>query len=210
MDVRNAQILAMANAPELRPEQLAPGHPRPTLGNRAVADVFEPGSTNKVITAAAALEAGVVTPETRRSRSRTTSSAPDRVLHDAHPHAAGAADLRRRRGQVQQRRHDHGRAARSAAERLYDMLKSFGFGAQPAAACPARRPACCPTTRTGRAASSCTIAYGQGVSVTALQMASVYRPSPTAASGSTPQIVARHDRRATAGSYRPRRRRGPG
>lgn len=63
MDVRTADVVAIANAPELdlRNWREAPQH---RYLNRAASDVFEPGSTNKVITAAAALEAGVVEPDT--------------------------------------------------------------------------------------------------------------------------------------------------
>src|SRR5690606_27457783 len=60
MEVRTGRIVAMANAPEpdLNNWQDVPPEQR---ANRAVSEVFEPGSTNKVITAAAAIEAGVVT-----------------------------------------------------------------------------------------------------------------------------------------------------
>ena len=64
IDVRTGDILAMATVDgetAERPRAPAPSSQR----NRAVTDVFEPGSTNKVVTIAAALEAGLVTPETR-------------------------------------------------------------------------------------------------------------------------------------------------
>ena len=63
MDVRTAQVIAMANAPELDLNNWRKA-PASDYVNRAAAEVFEPGSTNKVITAAAAMEAGGVTPDT--------------------------------------------------------------------------------------------------------------------------------------------------
>ncbi|MEV4896016.1 penicillin-binding transpeptidase domain-containing protein, partial [Nonomuraea sp. NPDC055795] len=63
MDVKTAQIVAMANAPELDLNNWRQA-PQENYINRAAADVFEPGSTNKVITAAAALESGAVRPTT--------------------------------------------------------------------------------------------------------------------------------------------------
>jgi cell division protein FtsI (penicillin-binding protein 3) len=74
----------MANAPELDLNnwQKAPDR---SFVNRAVAEVFEPGSTNKVITAAAAIEAGAVTPETTFKVADHIRCA-DQTLKDSHPH----------------------------------------------------------------------------------------------------------------------------
>ncbi|HJW63547.1 MAG TPA: penicillin-binding transpeptidase domain-containing protein, partial [Actinomycetes bacterium] len=63
LNPRNGEVLAMANAPTFDPNRIAGSRPE-ARKNRAVADVFEPGSTNKTLTAAAALQHGVVTPET--------------------------------------------------------------------------------------------------------------------------------------------------
>jgi cell division protein FtsI (penicillin-binding protein 3) len=63
LDPRNGEILAMVNLPSFDPEDRAIAVPR-VVRNRAVTDVFEPGSTQKLVTIAAALEAGVVEPST--------------------------------------------------------------------------------------------------------------------------------------------------
>ncbi len=92
MDVRTAQIVAMANAPELDLNNWRKA-PQSHYVNKAAADVFEPGSTNKVITAAAALEAGEVTPDTVfqvPDRIRCT----DQVLRDAHAHKTESMTFR--------------------------------------------------------------------------------------------------------------------
>src|ERR671937_267188 len=64
MDPRTGEVLALANMPTFDPNRFA-GSSAEDRKNRAVTDVFEPGSTNKTLTAAAALEHGVVTPQTR-------------------------------------------------------------------------------------------------------------------------------------------------
>src|SRR5207248_10201779 len=61
MDSRTGDILAMATYPWFDPNRFAEADPD-TLRNRAVTDLYEPGSANKVITAAAALETGVIRP----------------------------------------------------------------------------------------------------------------------------------------------------
>src|SRR5215217_1378966 len=63
MSPRTGEILALANVPTFDPNRIARSKPD-ARKNRAIADVFEPGSTNKTITAAAALQHGVVTPRT--------------------------------------------------------------------------------------------------------------------------------------------------
>jgi cell division protein FtsI (penicillin-binding protein 3) len=80
MDPKTGEILAMANL------SITPDGPRPTSDNRAVTAVFEPGSVNKVITVAGALEQGIVGPD-------TTFDVPDHLQvsthrfsdHDPHP-----------------------------------------------------------------------------------------------------------------------------
>ena len=63
IDPETGEILAMANLPSFDPTDRA-GVPVDALRNRAVTDVFEPGSTQKLVTIAGALEAGVVAPAT--------------------------------------------------------------------------------------------------------------------------------------------------
>jgi len=63
MDVRTGEILALATAPDFDPNTVTQSLPEERR-NRAVTDIFEPGSTGKVITAAAAINEGAVTPLT--------------------------------------------------------------------------------------------------------------------------------------------------
>ncbi|MFC4536475.1 peptidoglycan D,D-transpeptidase FtsI family protein [Sphaerisporangium dianthi] len=185
MDVRTGQVVAMANAPEV---DLNEWQRTPSLGNRAVSEVFEPGSTNKVITAAAALEAGAVRPETVFEVADKYRCA-DRLLSDAHPHApesltfTGIIAESSNVGTIMV-------ADRVGDQPLYNMLKSFGFGAKTGSGLYGEEAGLLPKREAWSGSQRCTIAFGQGVSVTALQMASVYQTIANGGVRITPQIVA--------------------
>ncbi|KAA9380166.1 penicillin-binding protein 2 [Microbispora cellulosiformans] len=187
MDVLTGRILAMANAPQadLNDWQSAPAEDR---ANRAVSEIFEPGSTNKVITAAAAMEAGVVTPDTV-FRVPDHIQCADRQLKDAHPHApesmtfTGVLAESSNVGTIMA-------AEKISSQRLYDMFRSFGFGASSGSRVPGEQDGLLPRWETWSGSQRCTIAYGQGISVTALQMASVYQTIANGGVRVTPSIVA--------------------
>ncbi|HLU73175.1 MAG TPA: penicillin-binding protein 2 [Nonomuraea sp.] len=187
MDVRTADVVAIANAPELdlRNWREAPQH---RYLNRAASDVFEPGSTNKVITAAAALEAGVVEPDTV-FHVKDRIQCYDRVLHDAHPHPP--EDMTFSEAMAQSSNVATVMAARRVGSKnLYEMLKAFGFGAKPGGGMPGAGAGLLPSHDKWSGSQACTIAYGQGVSVTALQLASVYQTIANGGVRIEPRIVA--------------------
>ncbi|WP_345574870.1 penicillin-binding protein 2, partial [Nonomuraea rosea] len=187
MDVRTAQIIAMANGPELDLNNWRKA-PASDYVNKAASDVFEPGSTNKVITAAAALEAGAVNPDTVFQVPDNIRCA-DRVLRDAHAHKAESMTFRQ--AVAQSSNVATIMAARKVgSERLYGMLKAFGFGTTPGGGVPSAEAGLLPDYKSWSGSQSCTVAYGQGVSVTALQMASVYQTIANGGVKVEPQIVA--------------------
>ncbi|UBU16905.1 serine hydrolase [Nonomuraea gerenzanensis] len=187
MDVRTAQIVAMANAPELDLNNWRKA-PESRYVNKAAADVFEPGSTNKVITAAAALEAKAVTPDTVYQVPDRIRCA-DQVLRDAHAHKVEALTFRQ--AMAQSSNVATVMAARKVgSQKLYEMLKAFGFGTTPGGGVPSAEAGLLPDYRKWSGSQSCTVAYGQGVSVTALQMASVYQTIANGGVKIEPQIVA--------------------
>ncbi|PZG34339.1 peptidoglycan glycosyltransferase [Spongiactinospora gelatinilytica] len=187
MDVRNGHILGMANAPELDLNNWQKT-PQDAWINRAVAEVFEPGSTGKVITAAAALEAGAVRPESVFSVQDSIRCA-DRVLHDSHPHKpekltfSGIVATSSNVGTIMA-------AQKIGNQALHKKLLDFGFGVKPGSGLPGEEAGLLPGWQKWSGSQGCTIAYGQGVSVTALQMASVYQTIANGGVRITPQIVA--------------------
>nr|BFE88902.1 hypothetical protein GCM10020093_115030 [Planobispora longispora] len=153
-----------------------------------MADVFEPGSTNKVITAAAALESGAVRPETVFTVKDEIRCA-DRVLRDSHPHPterltfSGVVATSSNVGTILA-------AQKVGDRRLHDMLRRFGFGSKPGAGFYGEEAGLLPSWQNWSGSQRCTIAYGQGVSVTALQTASVYQTIANGGIRVAPSIVA--------------------
>ncbi|MEV0419816.1 penicillin-binding transpeptidase domain-containing protein [Streptosporangium canum] len=187
IDVPTGQVVAMANAPELDLKNWEKTAPEDWV-NRSVTDVFEPGSTNKVITAAAALESGAVRPETVFKVPDNITCA-DRVLRDSHPHPverltfSGVVATSSNVGTILA-------SQRVGDEKLHAMLERFGFGAKPGTGLLGEEAGLLPDWRKWSGSQRCTIAYGQGVSVTALQTASVYQTIANGGVRVTPQIVA--------------------
>ncbi|GIH68220.1 peptidoglycan D,D-transpeptidase FtsI family protein [Sphaerimonospora thailandensis] len=187
IDVPTGRIVAMANAPEVdltHWQDSPPGDRR----NRAVSEVFEPGSTNKVITAAAAIESGTVRSDTV-FRVPDSIQCADRRLKDAHPHPpesltfAGIIAESSNVGTIMA-------AERISSQRLYDMFRAFGFGARSGVGLPGEEAGLLPGWQGWSGSQRCTIAYGQGISVTALQIASVYQTIANGGVRVTPTIVA--------------------
>ncbi|WP_245647326.1 peptidoglycan D,D-transpeptidase FtsI family protein [Microtetraspora niveoalba] len=187
MDIKTGHILAMANSPgvDLNRWDAVPAENR---SNRAVSEVFEPGSTNKVITAAAAIEHAGVTPNTV-FRVPDQIQCADRTLKDAHTHPperltfTGIIAESSNVGTIL--------AARKLSDqRLYDTIRAFGFGSTSGSGLPGEEAGLLPDWRTWSGSQRCTVAYGQGVSVTALQMASVYQTIANGGVRVTPSLIA--------------------
>ncbi|GAA2909229.1 cell division protein FtsI [Streptosporangium fragile] len=187
LDVQTGQVIAMANAPELDLKNWEKT-PQEDWVNRSVTEVFEPGSTNKVITAAAALESGAVRPGTVFTVPDRIRCA-DQVLKDAHPHAterltfSGVVATSSNVGTILA-------AQKIGDQKLHSMLQRFGFGTKPGSGLPGEEAGLLPDWKTWSGSQRCTVSYGQGVSVTALQTASVYQTIANGGVRVTPQIVA--------------------
>lgn len=187
MDPQTGDILAMANAPTFDPNDLA-GVDAGALVNRAVTDTWEPGSVNKTITAGAALEAGVVTPE-ERFRVAATRTIDGYVIHDAEPHATEAMTL----GDIIAHSSNVGIsqvADRVGNERLRRTFSDFGFDAPTGVGFPGEAAGLMPPDDAWSAdITRATVSFGAGVAVSPLQMATVYA---TIANGGTyvpPRLV---------------------
>jgi cell division protein FtsI (penicillin-binding protein 3) len=187
MDPRSGQILAMAAAPGFDPNNLASANPR-NLGNRVVDEAFEPGSTNKVITAAAAMEKGGVTPNTvftvpyqiRRS---------DRTFHDSHPHPTERLTF----GGVLATSSNIGTimaSERISPQTLYQSLRDFGFGRPTGVKLPGETPGLLGSPSQWSGTDRYPIAFGQTVSANALQLASVYATIANGGVRVTPTVIA--------------------
>jgi cell division protein FtsI (penicillin-binding protein 3) len=172
MSPRTGEILAMANVPTFDPNQVGRSRPE-ARKNRAVEDMFEPGSTNKTITAAAALEHGVRTPKTETIVPDSLPLCPEKTFHDSHSHPPELmtfADIVAKSSNVGtiMTARDLGR------DRLYQAQVDFGYGRRSGVDLPGESPGILRPPQSWYCTDLGTNAIGQGVAVTVLQMASVY------------------------------------
>ena len=170
LDARNGEVLALANYPSYNPNNRETRDPA-RYRNRAVTDLFEPGSTLKPFTAAAALAAGLYTPDT------VVQTAPGRLevgrhtIHDAHPNGALTV------AQVIQKSSNVGAAKIALSlpkEKLWAMLSGVGFGTLPQSALPGEVAGRLRGYSTWKPIEQATMSYGHGISVSLLQLARAY------------------------------------
>lgn len=166
MEPTTGEILAMANFPFFNPNAFT----RYNTGqrrNRAITDAFEPGSTLKIFSAAAAIESGILTPHNIFYCENGKYRLGKQTIHDTKPY--GWLSLQR----IVKYSSNIGSAKVAEAvgpKVLYEMLTRFGFGQKTGIDCPGEA--------TGRLAhhskwtpfDTAAIAFGQGMSVSALQL----------------------------------------
>ncbi len=167
MEPRTGAILAMALNPRFDPNRrggLRPEHWR----NRALTDVYDPGSTMKIFLAAAAIEEGVVTPRTlvygEEGRIRVAKT----FIHDHDP--SGWMTF----AQVIERSSNVGAVKISQAlggERYYRYLKEFGFGSRTQIDLPGESRGLLPALDQWDPRTLASLSIGQGLSVTSIQLA---------------------------------------
>ncbi len=170
MDPRSGEVLAMATAPTFDANK--PGSGPPGSLNPAVSDVYEPGSVNKVITVSGALQEGVVTPGTPVTIPPQLRLV-GHTFHDAEQHGtehltvAGVLAKSSNIGTIKI-------SQRLGKAKLHDYLRAYGFGELTGVGLLGESRGILPPTDQWSASQQYTIPFGQGVSVTALQVASVY------------------------------------
>ncbi|MGM0817774.1 MAG: peptidoglycan D,D-transpeptidase FtsI family protein [Actinomycetota bacterium] len=186
LDVDSGEILAMASQPGYDPADIgqASAYER---RNRAVTDVFEPGSVNKAITLAAAIEEGVVDPADTLEVP-TTITVGGKAFSDATARAAGPLTVE----EVMARSSNVGTiqiAERLDDDALLEHLGGFGLGAPSGADFPGESGGIVPALEGWSATTKPTIAIGQGVSGTLLQTAGVFQTIANGGERVEPRIV---------------------
>jgi cell division protein FtsI (penicillin-binding protein 3) len=171
MDPRNGQLLALAAAPGFNPNDVASANPA-NLGDPAVGDVYEPGSVNKVITMSAGLQDKVVTPTSRFIIPNSLSIA-GTPFHDAESHGTEKLTLTG----ILAKSSNIGAikvAERLGAQRLDHYLLAYGFGRPTGVGLPGESGGLLPGLSAWSGTTLPTVSFGQGIGVTAIQVASVY------------------------------------
>lgn len=170
LDVTTGEILALANLPSYNPNNRGQFDPKRTR-NRVVTDLFEPGSTLKPFTAAAALEAGAVSPESVIQTAPGHLTIGKRTIHDAHPQGALTV------AQVIQRSSNIGAAKIALGlppETLWSLFHRVGFGTPPRTEFPGEVSGRLRAYASWRPIEQATMSYGHGISVSLLQLARAY------------------------------------
>jgi len=184
LDARTGEILAMANTPGFNPNSRAT-FTSDRLRNRAVTDTFEPGSTMKPLFVAAALDAGVVRPNTVIDTGPGWFIVGDKRITDTHP--KGVLTL----GQAIQVSSNVAVAKIALeirGEDYWRLLSRAGIGAQPKSGLPGEVSGRLRPYDTWRPIEKATMSYGHGLSLSLLQLAHAY--TAFANDGIKPQLTA--------------------
>jgi len=186
LDVKTAQVVAMGSCPGYDPGAYSTTDPD-LLGNPLVSSVFEPGSVLKAVTLAAALEEGAATPDTVL-RVDGSIAAGDRVVTDAHNHApidwtvTGILAKSSNVGTIML-------AREVGDEKLERYLRAFGVGSTTGIELPGESAGILQDSDDWSGVRAANVAIGQGVSVTTLQMASVFQAIANGGVRIEPRIV---------------------
>jgi cell division protein FtsI (penicillin-binding protein 3) len=170
LDAKSGEILALVNQPDYNPNNRANVTGRQTR-NRSVTDLFEPGSTMKPFTIAAALDAGIVKPDTQIQTAPGSMTIGAWTITDSHP--MGMLTV----AQVIQKSSNVGSAKimlAMPAERMGTLYRELGFGLSPQTGFPGEARGQLRPWAQWRPIEQATMAYGHGMSVSLLQMARAY------------------------------------
>jgi len=170
MDAQTGEVLALVNLPTYNPNNRS-GKDDNRFRNRALTDVFEPGSTLKPFTVAAALEAGGIKPDTVFETAPGTFSIGRATIRDAHRENALTV------AQVIQKSSNIGSAKIALSlpsQTLWEMLSDAGFGTPTGSGFPGEVSGKLRPYRTWRPIEQATMSYGHGIAVSLLQLARAY------------------------------------
>lgn len=187
MDPHTGEILALANRPSFNPNYLS-GSRDFERRNRAITDYYEPGSTFKIIIGAAALEEKEVSLDTPFDCSRGAIEVGRRVIHDAHKH--GLLTFK----EVIQKSSNVGSVMvgmKLGKERIYRYAKAFGFGEKTGIDLPGEVSGLIRPPERWSGVSIGSVAIGQEVAVTPLQVLRAYSAIANGGLLVTPHVVSR-------------------
>lgn len=190
MDPKTGQILAHATAPTFDPNNTK-NVSLALMRNPSVQDVYEPGSTGKVMTLSAALEEGKITPSTLFAVPDSLKVS-NRLFHDHEKHATeqltptGILAISSNIGAIKV-------GEKLSDSTLYSYLRKFGVGTNTGSGLPGESQGVLPNVANWSGTTAPTVAFGQGYSVTAMQATSIFatiandgiRVSPTVIAGTS-------------------------
>lgn len=170
LDAVTGEVLALANYPSYVPDkrQNLTGE---QLRNRALTDSFEPGSTMKPITVAAALEAGRITPQTVVDTSPGRMSMGGFTISDTHNYGALTVE-----GVIQKSSNIGALkiSQRMSPQEMWNTYTALGYGHKPQLQFPGAVTGRLRPWKSWKPVEQATMAYGYGLSASLLQMAHSY------------------------------------
>jgi cell division protein FtsI (penicillin-binding protein 3) len=170
LDVATGEVLAMVNQPGYNPNDLRGGE-GDRRRNRALTDTMEPGSTVKPLVVAAVLERGLVKPSTRIATGKGTLAVANGIVRDVHSYGTldvtGIITKSSNVGAVKL-------AQMMDYKGLWTTYDQLGFGHKTGVEFPAETRGTLRPYKTWRPFEHATMAFGYGLSVTALQLAQAY------------------------------------
>jgi cell division protein FtsI/penicillin-binding protein 2 len=175
MDPSTGEILAMANVPDYDPAHFS-AYSGDARRDRAVEDAYEPGSTFKLITAAAALDCGKATLQTRFA-ARDALNVGGRTIHNAEDGFMAGRGGPESIEDIIAYSHNVGAAEIGIAvgrKTLDAVIRRFGFGERTRIELPGENPGIVPALADWSGSSLATISFGQGISTTPLAMIRAY------------------------------------
>ena len=187
VDVQSGDVLAMATVDGAT--DTTPAHPAAaTENNRPVTDVYEPGSTNKVITMAGAIQEGVVSPDTVFDNVGQSINVGGTEYQDVedHPSTMTVADILAQSSNVGTIRVAH----ELGKDRLANYLRAFGFGQRTGLNLPGEQAGVTFDAAQYTDTSMGSVPIGYGISVTAMQMLDVYTTIANHGMARPPRLVA--------------------
>ncbi|AVH97914.1 cell division protein [Streptomyces cinereoruber] len=191
-DTRTGEVLAMANAPGFDPNDLSAANAA-AMGNAALQDAYEPGSTSKVMSMAAVLEEGKAAPGTHVTVPNRLHRG-DRLFKDDVDHETWYLTLN---GVLAKSSNigtilATGRLGTTQAgsnEVLHSYLRKFGIGSPTGLGYPGETPGILAKPKDWSTSQQYTIPFGQGLSVNAMQAASVYSTIANGGVRTAPTLV---------------------
>ncbi len=170
LDPVTGEVLAMADVPEFNPN-IFNEFKVSQWRNRAVTDCYEPGSTIKAILLAAALEEGVVTPDTKFDCEHGRYNIAGHIIHDSHKHGIlSVSEIIAESSNIGAIK--IGRAL--GYDLFYRYLRKFGFGEKTGIDLLGERRGSVRLLKDSRPVDQATAFFGQGVSVTSIQLAMAF------------------------------------
>ena len=170
LDAKTGEVLALANQPSYNPNNRGATDPA-RKRNRALTDMFEPGSTLKPFAAAGALEAGTFRPDSLIATGGGTMAIGPALIRDTHPHGTITVE------EVIQVSSNVGASKLALSlepEYYWKLFANVGFGQPPHTGFPGESPGRVRPWKTWKPIEQATMSYGHGITVSLIQLARSY------------------------------------